>query len=102
MKYLKRFENNTSKYKVGKYIIIDRNIINIDIKIKNGSKIPSDSNIGKLFHVDKSYDENDCSFGINFSNGEKYYIKIGEIVRTASKKEIEQYRLEIDTNKYNL
>ena len=99
MKHLKTFEDINDNYKVGDYVIIDRDAINADLeKFKYIRKIVSDSDTAKLFNID----DDKYSHGLRFNNDEEYYVRKSEIKRLATKDEIYEYEITKDLKKYNL
>ena len=99
MKHLKTFEDTKKNYKIGDYVIIDRDAINADLKkFKYCRAIVSDDDTAKIFNID----DDKYSHGIRFNNDEEFYIKKSEIKRLATKDEIYEYEIPKDLKKYNL
>ena len=94
MKYIKTYENifNKPSYKVGDIV---------EINIKN-FKIQGLPEIGEITKI-QNRGVTQKIYSISFLNDKLHlFVKGSDIVRTLTPEEIEQYKLEQDTDKYNL
>ena len=102
MKYIKYFEHTKNKYKNGDYIIFDKVIEDVH-PYKNYGIIKS-RNIGRRDFVEiYMYDVNyidDTTFELK--NIEMFYIGQDEIVGLMTEKQIEDFKITIIANKFNI
>ena len=109
MKYLKKFENKTNNFKIGQYVVAE----NLPYTYIQDLKNFLNNNVGQITMIgDKDYIDNSYS---------KYYVKYENIpknleylfyknqkesytknIRLATEEEIENYKLNKITNKFNI
>lgn len=90
MKHIKHFEESEEPiFNIGDYVNINRDFFKPSYK---GS-----TNV-KIIEIDDS----NVPYLVELSNGENIWLRIYHIERRMTQKEIEQYKLECSTNKYNL
>ena len=104
MKYLKKYEDvnwdsqetgSDDSWKLGSYVLIS------DDSIKNNTELDSlpKPPFGRVvkWRVDEEF-----PFDVKFVNGHIYQFAESEIKRYLTDEEIKQFKLEKETNKYNL
>lgn len=102
MKYLKRFENTSNKYKVGDYVLFDLEKFmkwcNSNNTVDRGDI--TEHNLGKI--VEYNEKEPDYPYHIEFSDGKIEQTNMSELIRFLTPNEIEEYESMKSANKYNL
>jgi len=99
MKHLKEYVDWSSQetgfddsWKLGSYVLVD---------VKNFTDIVKGENL-VYGQITKWRTDDDYPFQILLSNGLNADLESDEIIRYLNKEEIEQYKMELETNKYNL
>lgn len=99
MKYLKTYEEKISSiYEINDYVLLTE----LNFKNKRGWVNLPENSYGKILKIEVvNVDKNDISY---FVSVEDDYVWISEsnIIRKLTPEEIEQYKLEKETDKYNL
>jgi len=104
MKHIKTFENLVKTYNVGDYVLVTLEHINIEgkgLEIRNKLPTPESDDCLPGVIIEK-YDGDNFPYAIKFSNSYIYYIDTDEVLRHLTPEEIEQYKISLETNKYNL
>ena len=102
MKYIKKFENSNTEYKVG-------DIVRVTIKsqISDSTKKFVNFNTGEIISIDNNK-HNPYPYEIDFIDNlpeqtySKFVLKKDEILRLATTEEIEIFNTKKEANKYNL
>jgi len=100
MKYIKMFDNlfdnlfDKNLYHVGNYILPNSAL---QLKLNNNM-----AQIIEVLKIGFSRTKHSYRYVIEFSNNQQAIIAEKEIIRLLTPKEIEEFELKKDTNKYNL
>jgi len=99
MKHLKEFENDNMKFKLNDIVVL----INRTIRSKDLPETMKDNITTYLFHILKTDPKDDMyKYCIeDLYDTDTFWCKESQL-RLATEKELEQYKLEQEANKYNL
>ena len=97
MNYIKTFESMLKPYKIGDYIII--NVNSIDVKNILLGNVDEYANVAKIILLE---DSRSYPFRIKFYNDYDFNVNESEILRLATEDENNEYHAKKEMNKYNL
>ena len=95
MKYIKTYEDESKKYDVGDYIILN---FETDVKTFLENNVPDYEDIAKIIQIEVRA----FLYKVEFNNGYDFNVKENEILRLASPNEIDEYETKISARIYNL
>jgi len=110
MKYIQKFENIEKNFKVGDYIIVTDTSHLDSVHDSEKVKYLLKNTVGRVTSINFSREEYTIEYDENIENFKraKYRLIGNEFVfkeysiRYATNKEIEDYKMELTTNKYNI